>query len=57
MDTGTHRRRVKDVCTIVAMSLVAGWLLYKVVETPFMALRDRYVPTNSPARVLTPQPQ
>ena len=25
MDTGTHRRRVKDVCTIVAMSLVAGF--------------------------------
>ena len=24
MDTGTHRRRVKDVCTIVAMSLVVG---------------------------------
>lgn len=45
------------IAAVMAMSLAAGWLLYKAVETPFMALRDRYVPTNSPARVLTPQPQ
>ncbi|TFW13840.1 acyltransferase family protein [Duganella callida] len=29
-----------------AASLVAGWLLYALVETPFMKLRDRYVPSN-----------
>jgi peptidoglycan/LPS O-acetylase OafA/YrhL len=27
-------------------SIVAGWLLYLLVETPFMKLRDRYVPSN-----------
>lgn len=27
-------------------SLLAGWLLYLLVETPFMKLRDRYVPSN-----------
>jgi peptidoglycan/LPS O-acetylase OafA/YrhL len=29
-----------------AASALAGWLLYRVVETPFMKLRDRYVPSN-----------
>lgn len=28
-------------------SIVAGWLLYRLVETPFMALRERYVPSNA----------
>lgn len=27
-------------------SLLVGWLLYRLVETPFMRLRDRYVPSN-----------
>jgi peptidoglycan/LPS O-acetylase OafA/YrhL len=27
-------------------SILAGWLLYLLVETPFMKLRDRYVPSN-----------
>lgn len=29
-----------------AASLFVGWLLYLLVETPFMKLRDRYVPSN-----------
>ncbi|MQA40291.1 acyltransferase family protein [Rugamonas aquatica] len=29
-----------------AASVLAGWLLYLLVETPFMKLRDRYVPGN-----------
>lgn len=29
-----------------AASLLAGWLLHLLVETPFMKLRDRYVPGN-----------
>lgn len=45
------------IVVIMALSLLFGWLLYKLVETPFMALRDRYVPTNSPRPALTPQPQ
>jgi peptidoglycan/LPS O-acetylase OafA/YrhL len=34
------------VAIMIALSLLAGWLLYRVVETPFMALRERFVPTN-----------
>ena len=30
----------------LALSLVSGWLLYRLVETPFMALRERYLPTS-----------
>jgi peptidoglycan/LPS O-acetylase OafA/YrhL len=32
---------------LLALSVLSGWLLYKLVETPFMALRERYVPTNA----------
>jgi peptidoglycan/LPS O-acetylase OafA/YrhL len=28
-------------------SVAAGWLLYRLVETPFMALRERFVPGNA----------
>jgi peptidoglycan/LPS O-acetylase OafA/YrhL len=31
---------------MTALSVLAGWLLYRMVETPFMALRDRLVPSN-----------
>jgi peptidoglycan/LPS O-acetylase OafA/YrhL len=30
-------------------SVLAGWLLYRLVETPFMRLRARVVPDNAPA--------
>jgi peptidoglycan/LPS O-acetylase OafA/YrhL len=30
-----------------AVSIAAGWLLYTCVESPFMRLRDRYVPSNA----------
>lgn len=32
------------IALLALASLAAGWLLYKVVETPFMALRERHVP-------------
>jgi peptidoglycan/LPS O-acetylase OafA/YrhL len=31
---------------MAAASLLGGWLLYAAIESPFMALRDRYVPTS-----------
>ncbi len=31
---------------VMAASVLSGWLLYRVVETPFMKLRERWVPTN-----------
>jgi peptidoglycan/LPS O-acetylase OafA/YrhL len=40
------------IACALAASLLAGWLLYRVVETPFMALRARFVPGNGkPAAV------
>jgi peptidoglycan/LPS O-acetylase OafA/YrhL len=36
----------------LALSVLAGWVLYKLVETPFMALRDRFLPSNRRAPVL-----
>ena len=44
--------------TMLALSVLSGWLLYRLVETPFMALRQRYVPANHAARAaLRPQPR
>jgi peptidoglycan/LPS O-acetylase OafA/YrhL len=34
------------IALLLALSVLSGWLLYKLVETPFMALRQRLVPTN-----------
>ena len=31
---------------IMAASVLAGWALYRLVEAPFMALRERWVPSN-----------
>ena len=56
---------VEDAATIGACmlaSLLAGWLLYRVVETPFMRLRARWAPAQvrRPARddaaALSPAP-
>ncbi len=35
------------IATLLALSVLSGWLLYRLVETPFMALRARYVPGNA----------
>ncbi|WP_338760746.1 acyltransferase [Massilia sp. METH4] len=32
------------IAILAAASALAGWLLFKLVETPFMLLRERYVP-------------
>jgi peptidoglycan/LPS O-acetylase OafA/YrhL len=36
------------VAVAVAASLLGGWLLYRLVETPFMMLRERYFPSSFP---------
>jgi peptidoglycan/LPS O-acetylase OafA/YrhL len=38
------------IALLLALSVLSGWLLYRLVETPFMALRERYVPSNAPRR-------
>jgi peptidoglycan/LPS O-acetylase OafA/YrhL len=35
------------VVVALALSVLAGWLLYRLVETPFMRLRARWVPGNA----------
>jgi peptidoglycan/LPS O-acetylase OafA/YrhL len=46
------------IALLLALSVLSGWLLYRLVEMPFMALRERFVPTNfaRPAG-LTPAPR
>ncbi|SHG99448.1 acyltransferase [Massilia sp. CF038] len=34
------------VAAMLALSVFGGWLLYRCVEMPFMALRQRHVPSN-----------
>jgi peptidoglycan/LPS O-acetylase OafA/YrhL len=38
------------IAACMLASVLAGWLLYRLVETPFMRLRARWVPDNAPAR-------
>ena len=39
------------IMLLLALSVLSGWILYRLVETPFMALRARYVPSNlAPSR-------
>jgi len=50
----------RTIALALAASLLTGWLLYRLVEAPFMALRARWVPGNgskaAPARVAAATP-
>jgi len=35
------------IVALLVLSVASGWLLYRLVETPFMLLRERYVPSNA----------
>jgi peptidoglycan/LPS O-acetylase OafA/YrhL len=37
------------IAAAMAASVLAGWLLFRLIETPFMRLRARWVPDNAPA--------
>jgi peptidoglycan/LPS O-acetylase OafA/YrhL len=45
-DLGYGADSVPAILASIAVSIATGWLLYVVVETPFMRLRARYVPAN-----------
>jgi peptidoglycan/LPS O-acetylase OafA/YrhL len=45
---GQDVESVQSIALMFGASLLAGWLLYRLVETPFMTLRARYVPSNTP---------
>ena len=35
------------IAALLSLSVLTGWLLYKLIETPFMMIRERYVPSNA----------
>ncbi len=46
------------IAALLAWSVLTGWMLYRLVETPFMTLRERYVPNNmARPTLLTPAPR
>jgi peptidoglycan/LPS O-acetylase OafA/YrhL len=48
-DAGYGAGHPLTIGVALAASVLAGWLLYRLVETPFMRLRERYVPGTVPA--------
>lgn len=46
------------ILALLALSVLSGWLLYRLVETPFMRLRERHFPGNlASAPELSPAPR
>lgn len=46
------------IAALLFLSVLTGWLLYRLVETPFMQLRERYVPSNAARPALfSPSPR
>ncbi|MFC5481119.1 acyltransferase family protein [Massilia suwonensis] len=45
-DLGYGPQTAVAIAALLALSVLVGWLLYRLVETPFMQLRERYVPSN-----------
>jgi peptidoglycan/LPS O-acetylase OafA/YrhL len=53
-DLGYGPQTPLAIASLLALSVLAGWLLYRLVEMPFMRLRERYVPSNLAASSLSP---
>ena len=45
-DIGYGPDSLPAILVMIILSIATGWLLYALVETPFMRLRARYVPAN-----------
>jgi peptidoglycan/LPS O-acetylase OafA/YrhL len=43
---GLTRTSGATVPVIAAVCLLGGWLLYRVVERPFLGWRDRWIPSQ-----------
>jgi peptidoglycan/LPS O-acetylase OafA/YrhL len=56
-DLGYGPQAPLAIVVLLALSVLAGWLLYRLVETPFMLLRERYVPSNLAQPELSPAPR
>ncbi len=44
---GINKDGYSGMALIIFVSCICGWLLYKLVEVPFMKLRARWVPSNN----------
>ena len=53
-DRGYGPETALAIVVLLALSVLGGWLLYVLVETPFMRLRERYVPSNLAKPVFSP---
>jgi peptidoglycan/LPS O-acetylase OafA/YrhL len=53
-DLGYGPQTPVAIVILLALSVLVGWALYRLVETPFMALRERYVPSNLARPGLSP---
>jgi peptidoglycan/LPS O-acetylase OafA/YrhL len=56
-DLGYGPQTPLAIVSLLALSVLVGWLLYRLVETPFMRLRERYVPSNLARPMFTPVPR
>jgi peptidoglycan/LPS O-acetylase OafA/YrhL len=56
-DLGYGPQTPLAIVVLLALSVLVGWMLYRLVETPFMALRERYVPSNLAQPGLSPAPR
>ena len=43
-EAGVAADSATSIAVLLAASVLSGWLLYRLVELPFMALRERYFP-------------
>jgi peptidoglycan/LPS O-acetylase OafA/YrhL len=56
-DLGYGPQTPLAIVILLALSVLTGWVLYRLVETPFMALRERYVPSNLARPTFSPLSQ
>jgi peptidoglycan/LPS O-acetylase OafA/YrhL len=56
-DLGYGPQTPLAIVSLLGLSVLVGWLLYRLVETPFMRLRERYVPSNLAVSSLSPAPR
>ena len=54
MERGIGVNSIPGIFIMLAASVLGGWLLYAVIETPFMRLRDRFYKTNGKRSVKPP---
>jgi peptidoglycan/LPS O-acetylase OafA/YrhL len=53
--SGIDAQAPLGIAVMAGASVLAGWLLYRLVETPFMWARERWVPPVATPRVLAAQ--